>query len=85
MGQGVNENLRGRLTRTLAYAAGRYGHVIHPEIAHEPAADVASLLLEGPGAGWASRVMFSDDGFVAASRCHEPWLFPAVKPYTSLH
>eukprot|EP00884_Botryococcus_braunii_P003233 jgi/Botrbrau1/12910/Bobra.0299s0021.1 len=63
--QGVNEELRERLTRTLGYAAGRYGHVIHPEMAHQPAADVAGLLLRGPGAGWASRVFFSDDGSTA--------------------
>ena len=53
-----------RLARSLAAAAARYGHVIHPEAAHEPGVRAAKMLLggKGPGRGWASRVFWSDDG-----------------------
>jgi len=53
-----------RLARALAAAAARYGHVIHPEAAHEPGVRAAKLLLGpgGPGRGWASRVFWSDNG-----------------------
>lgn len=60
--QGVNKELQPRLTRALAYAAARYGHVMHPENAHEPAVACAEALLGGVGHGWADRVFFSADG-----------------------
>ncbi|GLI70360.1 hypothetical protein VaNZ11_015135, partial [Volvox africanus] len=47
------------------YAAGRYLHVLFAEVAHEPALNAAAALLAGPGAGWAARVFFSDDGSTA--------------------
>jgi dethiobiotin synthetase/adenosylmethionine--8-amino-7-oxononanoate aminotransferase len=63
------------LTRAAARAAGRFGHVLFPMCANEPALRLAETLtgksdvpLDGrqkgtsPGAGWASRVFFSDDG-----------------------
>uniref|UniRef100_A0A0G4HTL3 Ubiquitin-like domain-containing protein n=3 Tax=Eukaryota TaxID=2759 RepID=A0A0G4HTL3_9ALVE len=50
---------------SAAWAAGRYGHVIFPEIAHEPATQLCEELLAGVGAGWASRVFFSDNGSTA--------------------
>lgn len=51
------------LTLAAAKAAGRYGHVMYPQAVHEPALTLAERLIKkGPGAGWASRVFYSDDG-----------------------
>ena len=61
--QGVSAELHPRLVAAAAHAAGRYGHVMFPENAHQPALDVAAKLLAGVGAGWASRAFFSDDGW----------------------
>jgi dethiobiotin synthetase/adenosylmethionine--8-amino-7-oxononanoate aminotransferase len=48
-------------------AAGRYGHVLFPDIVHEPALRLSQKLLsvDGPGYGWADRVFFTDDGSTA--------------------
>ena len=48
-------------------AAGRYGHVIFPDIVHAPALELSKKLVgpTGPGHGWASRVFFTDDGSTA--------------------
>lgn len=54
-----------RVMRAIAAAAGRYGHVIFPEAVHEPAAELTTRLLDGPGEGWASRVFYSDNGSTA--------------------
>ncbi len=51
-----------------AAAAGRFGHVIFPDVVHEPATELADRLVNsniGPGEGWATRVFFSDDGSTA--------------------
>jgi dethiobiotin synthetase/adenosylmethionine--8-amino-7-oxononanoate aminotransferase len=48
-----------------AAAAGRYGHVMFPQVCHAPAVTLAQKLLEGPGEGWAKRVFFSDNGSTA--------------------
>lgn len=50
-----------------AAAAGRYGHVIFPEVVHAPAVALSQKLVgpTGPGHGWASRVFFTDDGSTA--------------------
>ena len=56
------------LALTAAAAAGRYGHVIFPDVVHEPATTLADILVNsniGPGKGWASRVFFTDDGSTA--------------------
>ncbi|CAK5263229.1 unnamed protein product [Mycena citricolor] len=51
------------LTLAAARATGRYGHVIFPQATHAPALQLAETLVrDGPGKGWASRVFFSDDG-----------------------
>jgi hypothetical protein len=60
--QGVGAEQQPALVEAVAAAAGRYGHVISPEAAHRPALETARALLEGPGAGWAARVFFSDNG-----------------------
>lgn len=60
--QGTSADVHPQLVAAVAHAAGRYGHVMFPENAHQPALDVASRLLSSVGAGWASRVFFSDDG-----------------------
>lgn len=49
----------------VRHAAGRYGHVMFPQSAHSPALELAHKLLTGPGAGWASRVFYSDNGSTA--------------------
>ncbi|KAI5119005.1 hypothetical protein M0805_004415 [Coniferiporia weirii] len=55
------------LALAAAHAAGRYGHVMFPQATNLPALKLAERLLspKGPGAGWASRVFFSDDGSTA--------------------
>lgn len=54
-----------KMATAMAYAAGRYGHVMFPENAHEPALKLSEKLIETVGKGWASRVYFSDDGSTA--------------------
>ncbi|KAK9811108.1 hypothetical protein WJX73_003299 [Symbiochloris irregularis] len=63
--QGVSAQLQPRLVRKMAEAAGTYGHVMHPETAHEPALGLAERLLSCVGQGWADRVFYSDDGSTA--------------------
>lgn len=51
------------LALAAANAAGRYGHVMFPQATHLPALKLAERLVhEGPGAGWASRAFFTDNG-----------------------
>lgn len=60
-----------RLALAAAQAAGRYGHVLFPGAANEPAVQLAERLLGrtshtiAPGRGWADRVFYSDDGSTA--------------------
>lgn len=68
--QGVSAELQPKLVSSMAYAAGRYGHVIFPENAHQPALDLAQKLLSGVGQGWANRVFFSDNGYAFSSSDH---------------
>jgi len=63
--QGVSRESQNRLNRALGNAAGRWGHVMFPENAHDAALDAARGLLDGAGRGWASRVFFSDNGSTA--------------------
>ncbi|KAG2501947.1 hypothetical protein HYH03_000445 [Edaphochlamys debaryana] len=65
--QAATSALQPHLAAAVGGAAGRYMHVLFPEIAHEPALAAARRLLGpgGPGQGWASRVFFSDDGSTA--------------------
>ncbi|KAK4415274.1 Bifunctional dethiobiotin synthetase/7,8-diamino-pelargonic acid aminotransferase, mitochondrial [Sesamum alatum] len=63
--QGPDANLQIELARDMAYTAARYGHVMFPENVYEPALELAEILLEGVGNGWASRVYFSDNGSTA--------------------
>ncbi len=62
--QGVSQEFQPRLVAAMARAAARYGHVMHPEIATEPAVELAQKLLSSAGRGWADRVFYSDDGCV---------------------
>ncbi|TMW66724.1 hypothetical protein Poli38472_014036 [Pythium oligandrum] len=62
--QGIGHG-NGKMATALAYTAGRYGHVMFPENAHEPAFRLSEKLLETVGKDWASRVYFSDDGSTA--------------------
>lgn len=62
--QGVGHG-NAKMATALAYAAGRYGHVMFPENAHEPALQLSEKLLASVGKGWASRVYYSDDGSTA--------------------
>ncbi|KZV84659.1 PLP-dependent transferase [Exidia glandulosa HHB12029] len=50
------------ITLAVAAAAGKYGHVLFPKVAHEPAVELAAILLATVGEGWAKRVFFSDNG-----------------------
>lgn len=60
--QGAHGAAGGAVRRAIAGAIGRYGHVIHPRSANEPAVKAAEALLKGPGKGWAGKVFWSDDG-----------------------
>eukprot|EP00898_Chlorokybus_atmophyticus_P000065 jgi/Chlat1/1059/Chrsp110S08633 len=79
--QGVGANLQTDMARAVAYATGRYGHVMFPENVHEPALELTELLLEGPGRGWAHRVFFSDNGSTAI----EVALKMAFRKYSTDH
>lgn len=59
--QGVGHS-NTKLNAAASYAAGRYGHVIFPQVVHEPALDLAEKLLKTQGEGWATRAFFSDNG-----------------------
>jgi len=64
--QTCRADLQTEVARAVAAAAGRYMHLLWPEVAHEPGLVLTKRLLEGPlGSGWASRVFFSDDGSTA--------------------
>ena len=68
--QGLSAAAQPRLVAAVARAAGRYGHVMYPENAHEPALALARALLASVGVGWAARVFFSDNGSTAVEvRC----------------
>ena len=51
--------------RHVAAALGRYGHVLFPHQVHQPAFDLARVLLNGVGRGWAHKVFYSDNGSTA--------------------
>eukprot|EP00178_Gracilaria_changii_P000994 TRINITY_DN1135_c0_g1_i1.p1 TRINITY_DN1135_c0_g1~~TRINITY_DN1135_c0_g1_i1.p1 ORF type:complete len:760 (-),score=101.80 TRINITY_DN1135_c0_g1_i1:3257-5536(-) len=53
------------IAKAVGAAAGRYGHVMFAEATYEPAYALAKKVLNGPGAGWASRAFYSDDGSTA--------------------
>ncbi|WIA41460.1 hypothetical protein OEZ86_005037 [Tetradesmus obliquus] len=62
----ASSQLQLELTRVVAAAAGRYMHVMWPQVAHAPGLELSRALLAGPlGAGWAGRAFFSDDGSTA--------------------
>ncbi|CCI42483.1 unnamed protein product [Albugo candida] len=62
--QGIGHG-NAKMATSLAYAAGRFGHVMFPENVHEPAFRLSQRLLKSFGNGWASRVFFSDNGSTA--------------------
>ncbi|OQR99718.1 adenosylmethionine-8-amino-7-oxononanoate aminotransferase [Thraustotheca clavata] len=62
--QGVGHG-NAKMALSLATAAGRYGHVMFPENAHEPAIALSEMLLKSVGKNWAGKVFFSDDGSTA--------------------
>ena len=78
--QGVSQEFQPRLVAAMAGAAARYGHVMHPETATEPAVELAQKLLSSAGRGWADRVFYSDDGCVPRPHGHvcicNTWLAP---------
>ncbi|KAL1638064.1 hypothetical protein SLS58_008990 [Diplodia intermedia] len=51
-----------QLTLAAAYAAGRYGHVMFAEAVHQPALQLAQMLLKGSNNPRLSRVFYSDNG-----------------------
>ncbi len=60
--QGFNDNLQPQLHQAIGRSAARYGHVMHPENANEPAVACAEALLGSVGKGWAQRVFYTADG-----------------------
>jgi dethiobiotin synthetase/adenosylmethionine--8-amino-7-oxononanoate aminotransferase len=54
-----------RTAAAVGAALGRYGHVLFPEQAHEPAAQLAETLIAELGGGNATRVFYSDNGSTA--------------------
>ena len=69
------------LARSVAYAAGRYGHVMFPETVHEPAVKLAEMMVEGVGKGWGERVFYSDNGSTAV----EVAIKMALRTFTVRH
>lgn len=63
--QGLSSSTQPLLTRSIAHAASRYGHIIFPQTVHQPALDLSKTLLNTVGKHWASRVFFTDDGSTA--------------------
>ncbi|EFN56014.1 hypothetical protein CHLNCDRAFT_145418 [Chlorella variabilis] len=63
--QGVSQQAQPELVRAVSAAAARYGHVMFPENAHEPAVELARQMLGSVGGGWATRVFYSDNGSTA--------------------
>ncbi|KAL6756174.1 pyridoxal phosphate-dependent transferase [Haematococcus lacustris] len=63
--QGATAEVQPELSRAVAYAAGRYLHVLSPQNVHQLSLRAAERLLEVVGKPWASRVFFSDDGSTA--------------------
>jgi dethiobiotin synthetase/adenosylmethionine--8-amino-7-oxononanoate aminotransferase len=60
---GAGARAQAEVTRALASAAGRYAHVMWPQVAHAPGLRLSEALVHGAlGRGWASRAFFSDDG-----------------------
>eukprot|EP00741_Cyanophora_paradoxa_P023690 tig00021612_g22884.t1 len=53
------------MSKAVAAAIGRYGHVLFPNNTHDPAFRLADKLLKGVGSPWASRVFYSDNGSTA--------------------
>ncbi|KAI9203841.1 pyridoxal phosphate-dependent transferase [Polychytrium aggregatum] len=51
-----------KLALAAAHAAGRYGHLIFPEVVHRPALELAEKLLKQLGDSWATRVFYTDNG-----------------------
>ncbi|KAF1323053.1 Dethiobiotin synthase, partial [Globisporangium splendens] len=78
--QGIGHG-NSKMATSLAYTAARYGHVMFPENAHEPALQLSEKLLESVGKAWASRVYFSDDGSTAV----EVGLKMAFRKYLTDH
>ncbi|KAF9204845.1 hypothetical protein BGZ49_004800 [Haplosporangium sp. Z 27] len=72
------------LTQSVAYASGRYGHVMFPECAHEPAVKLTETLLDTVGQNWASRVFFSDNGSTAIEVALKMALKASQDRYTHL-
>lgn len=68
------------LALAAARAAGRYGHVLFPEMIHSPVLSLIERLLAlSTGKGWASRVFISDNGSTAM----EIALKMALRAYSS--
>ncbi|KNC81657.1 hypothetical protein, variant [Sphaeroforma arctica JP610] len=53
------------MATSLAYAAGRYGHVIFPENVHTLAVQASEEILKAVGGKWGERVFFTDNGSTA--------------------
>jgi dethiobiotin synthetase/adenosylmethionine--8-amino-7-oxononanoate aminotransferase len=56
--QGVGRG-ESSMSLAVAAAAGRYGHISHPNIIHAPAIELSKKLLQGQA--WAKRVLFADN------------------------
>ena len=67
--QGMSAGLQPWAAQAMSHAAGRYGHVMFPENVYEPVLECAEKLLRLVGGSWASKVFFSDDGWVQATEC----------------
>ncbi len=66
--QGVGDELHGQVSRAIAYAASRYGHVLMPTNVHAPGLEVRPRPGPGPGPTHLSGVSSTP----RASRCALP-------------
>lgn len=70
LSQGIGAGNQAAQARALAYAAGRFGHIIHPEVANEASVAAARALLDtinppDRSQSRLTRVFWSDDGSTA--------------------
>ncbi|GMH42966.1 hypothetical protein BSKO_10888 [Bryopsis sp. KO-2023] len=63
--QGLGSHVQPEMARAIAYATGRYGHVIFPENVHDAVLQCSQKLVSTIGRPWAYRAFYSDDGSTA--------------------
>lgn len=77
----VSQEAQPELVRAMSAAAARYGHVMFPENAHEPAVEVGELLVSELRLACAGRIRFSA-ATVTRNPCVQLLRRPPARPAT---